>query len=199
MSVCVSVSSLQDSCCRAIVRSLHTVHDISRLPLPVALRLQIKSFADSPQLTSANCTLPRHVSNVRTHRRSGSDVSQVCASSAHGVGFNSLRRNNLLTSWKRLAGRQHSHPASAASNADTSRDSNDDVDRRHRTTRDRDACCLMWYKRLHSLIFPVSQLFFQVFLFIPLFVLRIRASSVRYGHVYLLHLIRWLFLVCALN
>ncbi len=57
---CVSVSSLQDSCCRCVVRHLSTVHDIDKLPIPTALQLQIKSFADSSQLTSSKSTLPRH-------------------------------------------------------------------------------------------------------------------------------------------
>lgn len=62
--------SLQELCCRSIVTTLKTVHDIDRLPLPGRLQLQLKSFADSAQLTGAN-TLRRCNQH---HKRSGSDM-----------------------------------------------------------------------------------------------------------------------------
>src|SRR5205814_1631870 len=70
---------------RCVVRHLGgTVHDVDRLPLPLALQLQIRSYADSAQLTATN-TLAWNTSTVRRrttgggfllqHKRSGSDVS----------------------------------------------------------------------------------------------------------------------------
>lgn len=43
-SLCVSVLSLQDLCCRSIV-SCTPVHLVDKLPLPLALKSHLKSFS----------------------------------------------------------------------------------------------------------------------------------------------------------
>ncbi len=105
MMAVFSVLSLQECCSRCIVRHLHTVHDIDRLPLPAALQLQIKSYADSAQLTAAaaNCTLPR--ARFGKHLRSKSDLGSFSP--------NSLGRSSLLAPFRKLADKHQRHAAVA--------------------------------------------------------------------------------------
>lgn len=91
------VLSLQEACCRCVVKHLGgTVHDVDRLPIPVPLQLQIRSYADSAQLTATNTIYNTSTIRRRTtgggfllqHKRSGSDVSggRRTANGANGCG-----------------------------------------------------------------------------------------------------------------
>ncbi|VDK63675.1 unnamed protein product [Onchocerca ochengi] len=57
------VASLQDLCCRAIVKNILNVHAIDRLPIPSFLQLKVRSFASGADLCMSNvikreCTTP---------------------------------------------------------------------------------------------------------------------------------------------
>ncbi|KAM3726875.1 Ras-related protein [Dirofilaria immitis] len=48
------VASLQDLCCRAIVKNILNVHAIDRLPIPSFLQLKVRSFASGADLCMRN-------------------------------------------------------------------------------------------------------------------------------------------------
>ncbi|MCP9266341.1 Ras-related protein Rab-40C [Dirofilaria immitis] len=50
----VPVASLQDLCCRAIVKNILNVHAIDRLPIPSFLQLKVRSFASGADLCMRN-------------------------------------------------------------------------------------------------------------------------------------------------
>ncbi|VIO86226.1 Uncharacterized protein BM_BM10915 [Brugia malayi] len=47
---CAQVASLQDLCCRAIIKNISNVHAIDRLLLPLFLQLKVRSFASGADL-----------------------------------------------------------------------------------------------------------------------------------------------------
>uniref|UniRef100_A0A914VXU6 SOCS box domain-containing protein n=2 Tax=Plectus sambesii TaxID=2011161 RepID=A0A914VXU6_9BILA len=127
------VSSLQEMCCRVIVQHLPTVHAIDRLPLPAGLQFQVKSFANSTQLT-ATSTLPRGGYSKSHHRRTGSDVSGCMRSSSRTTP----RTASLLRPFSRLL--RHSTQNSLSAPIATSRAITRSAHSQERSNRD---CTIM--------------------------------------------------------
>lgn len=100
------VLSLQELCCRTIAPMLNTVHDIDRLPLPPRLQFELKSFADSDQLTAVNSnTLRRqgrtsnnnHNSNYHTLNNNGGPSISLHCCSAHKRTTSDLNSNGSFS------------------------------------------------------------------------------------------------------
>lgn len=102
------------------------MHDVDRLPIPVPLQLQIRSYADSAQLTATN-TVVWNTSTIRRrttgggfllqHKRSGSDVSGgrrsiTGANGCGGVGSYLTIPNGNFNLQGRLSNGYHHHQRS---------------------------------------------------------------------------------------